>query len=136
MRTPPRYSCPALRPNVRPTARTACLRFYSTEQGQIALRIRTTNTDEAEIWQPKEQYPRIKKQEAVLDYHTFKERYKKLGRGESKPEDEVVVRGISASSPSIQVGLAHAVKEEYGRFELRAQSWDSLTCSKTASLSS
>lgn len=73
-----------------------------------------------EKWRHKEQYPRIKRQDAVIDHHTFKERYKNLGRGESKPDDEVVVRGMSVST--LQMDLAHAVKEEYGHFGLQAQS--------------
>ena len=52
----------------------------------------------------------MKRQDGVLDYHTFKERYKNLGRGESKPDDEVVVRGMSACNS--EMGLAYAVKEE------------------------
>lgn len=75
---------------------------------------------DAEEWRHREQYPRIKRQDAVIDYHTFKERYKNLERGESKPDDEVIVRGMSALT--LQVNLAHAVKEEYGRFGLQALS--------------
>ena len=65
-------------------------------------------------WHHEELYPRIKKQEA-LDYHTFKQRYRDLERGRSKPEDRVVVRGMSASKNRLD--MAHTVKEEYGRFE-------------------
>lgn len=133
MRTSLRCLGPALRPYARPTARAAHLRFYSTEQAQLAPRIRTSSGGDRVKWQHEEQYPRIKKQDTALDYHTFKERYKDLGPGESKPDDEVVVRGMTASS--FQVDLAHALKEEYGRFGLQAQSWHSLTCSKTIGLS-
>ena len=80
-------------------------------------------------WQHKEHYPRISKQDAAMDHYTFKERYKTLGRGQSKPDDEVVVRGMYAFN--FQVKSAHASKEEFGHFELQARSWDSLTCSKT-----
>ncbi|KAF6226538.1 hypothetical protein HO133_009404 [Letharia lupina] len=93
MRTSLRCLGPALRPYARPTARAAHLRFYSTEQAQLAPRIRTSSGGDRVKWQHEEQYPRIKKQDTVLDYHTFKERYKDLGPGESKPDDEVVVRG-------------------------------------------
>ena len=78
----------------------------------------------------------MKKQDAVLDYHTFKERYKNLSPGESKPDDEVVVRGMSACKLRPGVDLAHAAKEEYCRFELQAQSSGSLTSSKTVGVSS
>ena len=57
----------------------------------------------------------MKKEDAVLDYYTFKDRYKDLARGESKSDDEVVVRGMSACT--CPVDLAHAFKEEYGRVE-------------------
>lgn len=96
MRTPLRCLCPSLRPFVRPTARTAYLRFYSVAQTQDVPRIRRGVDVEAEKWRHREQYPRIKRQDAVIDYHTFKERYKNLERGESKPDDEVIVRGMSA----------------------------------------
>lgn len=96
MRSPLRCLCPSLRPRLLPTAQAAYLRFYSAAQAQGVPRIRIGDDVEAEKWQHKEQYPRIKKQDAVLDYNTFKERYKNLGRGESKPNDEVVVRGESA----------------------------------------
>lgn len=133
MRTPPRCLCPALRPYPHPTARAAHLRFHSATQAPDVPRIRIWNEVEAEKWRKEERYPRVKKQDAVLDYHTFKERYKDLGRGESKPDDKVVVRGMSASG--FPACLAHAVKEEYGLFGLQAQSWDSLTCFKTIGLS-
>lgn len=99
MISPPRYFRPALRPYVHPTARAAYLRFYSAAPTQDVPRIRTWSegSEDVEKWQHNEQYPRIKKQDAVLDYSTFKERYKNLARGESKPDDEVVVRGMSAS---------------------------------------
>lgn len=97
MSGPLRCFRPALRPYIRPTARAAYLRFYNAAQAETIPRIRIWSGD-SEKWQHKEQYPRIKKQDAVLDYHTFKERYKNLARGESKPDDEVVVRGMSASS--------------------------------------
>ena len=116
---------------LRPRARAAYLRFYSAAQTQTLPRIRIGN-DDTEKWQHKERYPRIKNQDTVLDYQTFKELHKNLANGASKPDDVVVVRGRSASG--VQVALAHAVKEEYGRFALQAQSWHSLTCSKTASL--
>ena len=103
MSTPPRCFRPALRPYIRPTVRAAYLRFYSAAQAEIAPRIRTLKV-EVQKWKHKEQYPRIKKQDAALDYHTFKERYKNLARGESKPDDEVVVRGMSASSSLNQFG--------------------------------
>ena len=122
MRTPLRCLCPTLRHYARPAARAAYLRFYSAAQASIVPRIRI-RSDELETWQHKELYPRIRKQDAVLDYHTFKERYKNLGRGESKPDDEVVVRGMTAFI--FQVDSAYAIKEEYGRFEVQAQSWDS-----------
>lgn len=98
MSTPLRCFRPALHSYFRPRAPAAYLRFYSAAQAEIVPRIRTW-TGDAEKWQHKEQYPRIKKQDAVLDYHTFKERYKNLARGESRPNDLVVVRGMSASSP-------------------------------------
>ena len=120
MRPPLRCLCPSLRPFVRPKARAAYLRFYSAAQAQIVPRIRIGSDVDAEKWRHEEQYPRIKRQDAVIDHHTFKERYKTLGRGESMPDDEVVVRGMSASK--LQVDLTHAVKEEYGRFGLQAQS--------------
>lgn len=82
-----------------------------------------------DTWQHKEHYPRISKQDAAIDYWTFKERYNTLARGESKPDDAVVVRGMSAFN--FQVESSHATKEEYGRFEVQARSWGSLTCSKT-----
>ena len=119
MRTPLRCLCPTLRHHARPAARAAYLRFYSAAQAPIRPRIRI-GSGELETWQHKEYYPRINKQDAVLDYHTFKERYKNLGRGESKPDDEVVVRGMTAFS--FPVDSAYAIKEEYGRFELQAQS--------------
>ena len=72
------------------------------------------------MWQPKEQYPRIKKEDGAIDFNTFKERYRNLGLGESKPNDEVVVRGMSAHKSAMD--LAYAVKEEYGHFGLQAQS--------------
>lgn len=93
---PPRYLCPALRPYVHPTARAAYLGFYSTAPTQDGPRIRA-GSENVEKWKHNEQYPRIKRQDAVLDYKTFKERYKNVARGESKPDDEVVVRGMSAS---------------------------------------
>ena len=74
-------------------------------------------------------YPRIKNQDAVVDYYTFKDRYKDLGRGESKSDEVVVVRGMSACT--CPVVLAHAFKEESGRFEFQVRNWDSSTCSKT-----
>ncbi|CAF9911084.1 MAG: hypothetical protein ALECFALPRED_007073 [Alectoria fallacina] len=89
---PPRYLCPALRPYVHPTARAAYLGFYSTAPTQDGPRIRA-GSENVEKWKHNEQYPRIKRQDAVLDYKTFKERYKNVARGESKPDDEVVVRG-------------------------------------------
>ena len=127
-----RCLCPAPRPYIPPIARTAYLRFYSAAQAEIVPRIRTGSSDEADKWHYKERYPRIKKQDAVLDYYTFKDRYKNLGRGESKSDDEVVVRGMSACI--CPVDLAHAFKEEYGRFGFQVQDWDSLTCSKTVGL--
>lgn len=123
MRTPLRCLCPALRPCARPTARAAYLRYYSAAQAQNVPRIRVWSEVEAGKWRNMEQYPRMKKQSAALDYHTFKERYKDIGPGESQPDDEVVVRGMSASI--LLAYLAHAVKEEYGLFELQAQSWGS-----------
>ncbi|CAD6593566.1 MAG: hypothetical protein ASARMPREDX12_007323 [Alectoria sarmentosa] len=96
MISPPRYFRPALRPYLHPTARAAYLRFYSAAPTQDVPRILRTwieQSKDVEKWQHNEQYPRIKKQDAVLDYNTFKERYKNLARGESMPADEVVVRG-------------------------------------------
>lgn len=103
MSTTLRWLRPALRPCLRPTARAAYLRFYSDAPEQIVPRIRTCSYDR-EKWQHEEQYPRIKKQDAALDHHTFKDRYKDLARGESKPDDKVVVRGMSASSSWIGFG--------------------------------
>ena len=87
---------PALRPYVPPTVQAAYLRFYSAAQAEIVPRIRIGSDVEPERWQHKEQYPRIQNKDSVLDFHAFKERYQNLGRGESKPDDEVVVRGMSA----------------------------------------
>ena len=87
---------PGPRPRITPAARAAYLRFYSAAQAEVIPRIRTSSSSEPDKWQQKERYPRLEKQGAVLDYHTFKERYKSLERGESKPDDEVVVRGMSA----------------------------------------
>lgn len=127
-----RRLCPACRPHARPTARAAYLRFYSDEP--TVRHLRNLNSEEPEKWQHKELYPRITRQDGAIDYPTFKERYKSLGRGESKPDDEVVVRGTSAYI--LEVDLAHAVKEEYGRFGLRAQGWDSSTYSRTVDVCS
>ena len=110
----------ASRPCIRPTARAACLRFYSDET--TVPRPPVWNPDKSEKWQHKELYPRIKRQDRAIDFQTFKERYKSLGRGESKPDDEVVVRGMSVHSSVVK--LAHVVKEEYGRLGLQVQSWD------------
>lgn len=82
-------------PYVRPKVRVAYLRFYSAAPAATDPRIRTTASAGGETWQHKEKYPRIKKQDGVLDYRTFKERYKSLAREESKPDEEVVVRGMS-----------------------------------------
>lgn len=127
-----RRLCPASRPHTRPTARAAYLRFYS--DAPIFHRLRNLPPEEPEEWRHKELYPRITRQDGAIDYPTFKERYKSLGRGESKPDDEVVVRGTSAYSS--EVDLAHVVKEEYGRFGLPAQGWDSSTCSRTVGVCS
>ena len=83
-------------------------------------RIQIRKYEEPETWQHKERYPRIKKEDAAIDFNTFKERYRSLGRGDSKPHDKVVVRGIAAYN--LEVDLAYAVKEEYGHLALQAQS--------------
>ena len=111
---------PALRSSVPPTVRAAYLRFYSAAQDETEPRIRIRGYEEPDIWQHKERYPRIKKEDAAIDFNTFKERYRNLGRGDSKPNEEVVVRGMSAHKSAVD--LAHAVKEEYGHFGLQAQS--------------
>lgn len=110
---------PALPSYVPPTVRAAYLRFYSASQDEPVSRIRIQKCEEREIWQHKERYPRIKKEDAAIDFNTFKERYRSLGRGDSKPHDEVVIRGIAAYN--LEVDLAYAVKEEYGHFALQAQ---------------
>ena len=111
---------PTLRSYVPSTVRAAYLRFYSAVQDETVPRIRIRGYEEPEIWQHKEQYPRIKKEDAAIDFNTFKERYRSLGRGDSKPQDEVVVRGMSAYDSAVD--LAYTVKEEYGHFGLQAQS--------------
>ena len=125
---------PALRPHVRPIALAAYLRFYSAQQAQTVPRVRTETCEEAERYQPEERYPRIKNQDKVLDYPTFRVRYGNLPRGQISYDDEVIVRGESVSN--FQVNQAHSFKEEYGHFGLRAPSWHFSTCSKTACLSS
>lgn len=127
-----RRLCPACRPHARPTARAAYLRSYS--DGPTIRRVQNLLPEEPEKWQHKELYPRITKQDGAIDYLTLKERYRSLGRGESKPDDELVVRGTSAYS--LQVMLAHAVKEGYGRSGLRAHGWHSSTCSRTVGVCS
>lgn len=92
---------PPSRPFIHPPVRAAYLRFYSAAKSEIAPRIRTGSSDGPEKWQPTERYPRIKKQDAVLDYYTFKERYKNLGREQSKPDDEIVVRGMCACNSGV-----------------------------------
>ena len=124
-----KYFRPALRSHVPPTVRAAYLRFYSAAQDETVPRIRIRGYEKPEIWQHKGRYPRIKKEDAAIDFNTFKERYRSLGRGDSKPQDEVVVRGMSAHNSAVD--LAYAVKEEYGHFGLQDQSWYSSTCSKT-----
>ena len=105
---------PALRSYLPPTVRAAYLRFYSAAQDETVPRIRIRGYEEPEIRQHKGCYPRIKKEDAAIDFNTFKERYRSLGRGGSLPQDEVVVRGMSAYS--LEVDLADAVKEESGHF--------------------
>ena len=125
---------PALRPYIPSKYRVAYLRFYSAQPSEIVPRIRTWSTDGPEKYQHEDQYPRIKKEDAAINYHTFKERYRSLARGESKPEDEVVVRGMSAYQ--LEVDMAHAVKEEYGHCGSQDQSWGSSTFFKTVDVCS
>lgn len=127
-----RRLCPATHSHARPTARAAYLRFYSNDLD--FFRLRDLNPVEEPKWQHKELYPRITKQDGAINYPTFKERYRTLSPGESKPEDEVVVRGTS--SYSLEADLAYAVKEEFGRFGLPAESWHSSTCSRTVGVCS
>ena len=120
-----RCLCSAPHPYIPPIAPAAYLRFYSDAPAETVPSIRNWSTDEPETlkWHHKEHYPRLKKQNAVIDYYTFKDRYKDLSRGESKSDDEVVVRGMSACICSVD--LAYAFKEEYGRFGFQVQNWDS-----------
>ena len=84
---------PSLQVSNRPipkAAFSAFLRFYNAAQAQVEPRIRTS--DETLEYTP-ELYPRIKPQKGALDYKTFAERYRSLGRGDSST-DEVVLRGM------------------------------------------
>ena len=125
---------PAFRPYLHPRARAAYLRFYSIAQAGLVPRLRTGNSDELKRWKDKEKYPRIKKEDAALDYPTFKQRYTLLGPGDMKPDEEVVVRGMSTYN--MDLVMTHAVKEGYRHFGLQGQSLDSSTCFKTVGICS
>ena len=111
---------PVLPSYVPPTVRAAYLRFYSAAHDETVPRIRIRGCEEPATWQHEGRYPRIKKEDAAIDFSTFKERYRSLGRGDSKPHDEVVVRGMSAHNWAVD--MAYTVKEEYGHIGLQAQS--------------
>ena len=110
---------PYFRSRVLPTSRAACatylqvyraVRTYSAKQtlDHLVDRIRSvtpegTNTPEPRIrvrsGAPEEKYvtelyPRITPQKGVIDYHSFRERYQDIKRGDSRPE-ELIVRGMS-----------------------------------------
>lgn len=96
-----RFLRPFLQQRARPTSQAASstylsfyhtARFYSTEQASIVPRVRITHDNQGGKYSP-EQYPRITPQKGVIDYQTFKERYKDLVRGGSGT-DKVIVRGM------------------------------------------
>ena len=102
---------PCIRPCNQPGPRSvsAYIRFYSAVQAQFEPRIRKTH----DLEYPQGHYPRIKSQEAVLDFTTFRERYRGLKSDESKVGEEVVVRGMSPLAVCMRY-LAYVLKEEYG----------------------
>lgn len=81
---------------VSSTSTSYYLRCYSSQQDLITPRIRITQECTDGKYKP-ERYPRIASEKNVVDYQTFKERYKHLVRGESLPE-ELVVRGMLCST--------------------------------------
>jgi len=104
-------------------------RHDSSEETQpTEPRIRLGSGSPEEKYVP-EPYPRIQSQKGVIDYKTFRDRYNDLRRGESR-SDEVIVRGMSVND-TVNLALAHALKEEYGHFESQAPSSPSLIFSRT-----